>query len=373
MIRFPTEEVVPMSERTGPAPEARFWQTEPDGRILCTLCPRYCRLAEGQAGFCFIRQNQDGVLRSLGYGRPTGFAVDPIEKKPLNHFLPGSSILSFGTAGCNLGCQFCQNWDMSKARVDELHSQSVTPEEVVSLAEREGCPSIAFTYNDPVIIGEFVIDVSRLARERGIRSVMVTAGYVTPEARAEVFRYIDAANIDLKGFSEEFYKKLTLSRLEPVLDTMIWLRHETDIWFEITTLLIPGHNDTDEEILRECAWILENLGQDVPLHFTAFHPAYKMTDVPRTPTSTLQRARALALGQGIRFVYVGNVLDDEGQTTWCPNCKAALIRRDWHSVREYRLDGDHCPDCATVIPGRFEQLARGGARDSRRIRPDGPR
>ncbi len=342
-----------MSKRIQQAHEARFWHTSPDGRIVCTLCPRYCRLGEGQAGFCFIRQNDGGVLRSLGYGRPTGFAVDPIEKKPLNHFLPGTPILSFGTAGCNLGCRFCQNWDMSKARVDELASRNVTAGEVVDLAAREGCPSIAFTYNDPVILGEFVIDVSRIARERGIRSVMVTAGYVTPEARGEVFRYIDGANVDLKAFTEVFYGKLTLAKLGPVLDTLIWLRNETDVWIEITTLLVPGWNDSDEEITRECDWILENLGDHVPIHFTAFHPAYKMLDLPRTPASTLMHSRQVALGRGLKYVYVGNIRDDEGQTTRCPECRAALIRRDWHTVCENRLLGDRCPDCGATIPGRF--------------------
>ncbi len=344
-----------MSTRTRPVPEARFWQTEPDGRILCTLCPRYCRLSDGQAGFCFVRQNQDGVLRSLGYGRPTGFAVDPIEKKPLNHFLPGTPILSFGTAGCNLGCQFCQNWDISKARIDEKQSHEVTPAQVVDLAKREGCPSIAFTYNDPVIIGEFVIDVSRLARESGIRSVMVTAGYITPEARPDVFEFIDAANIDLKGFTEEFYARATLSHLGPVLDTLVWLKSERpDIWFEITTLLIPGMNDTDEEIHRESAWIVDHLGVDVPLHFTAFHPDYRMRGIPQTPAATLMRARAIATSHGIRFVYVGNVFDVEGQTTWCPGCGKALLARDWHKVRRNELNGNRCPSCDTVIPGRFE-------------------
>lgn len=344
-----------MSTHTRPAPEARFWQQEPDGRVLCTLCPRYCRLAEGQAGFCFVRRNEGGVLRSIGYGRPTGFSVDPIEKKPLNHFLPGTPILSFGTAGCNLGCQFCQNWDISKARIDERSSRAVTPEQIVDLAEREGCPSIAFTYNDPVIIGEFVIDVSRLARMRGVRSVMVTAGYITPEARSEVFEFIDAANVDLKGFTEDFYQKATLSHLAPVLDTLIWLRRERpDLWLEITTLLIPGLNDSSEEIHRESAWIVENLGVDVPLHFTAFHPDYRMRKVPQTPPSTLSLARSIALSHGIRHVYVGNVIDGEGQTTWCPGCRRALITRDWHAVRRMELDGRRCPACGTEIAGRFE-------------------
>jgi pyruvate formate lyase activating enzyme len=342
-----------MSSRTRPAPEARFWQTEADGRILCTLCPRYCRLSDGQAGFCFIRQNEGGVLRSLGYGRPTGFAVDPIEKKPLNHFLPGTTILSFGTAGCNLGCQFCQNWDMSKARIDEHRSLEVTAEQVVDLARREGCPSIAFTYNDPIIIGEFVIDVSRIARERGIRSVMVTNGYITATARGEVFRFIDAANVDLKGFTEEFYQKATLSHLNPVLDTLIWLKRETEVWIEITTLLIPGLNDSEGEIDRECDWILRNLGDSVPLHFTAFHPDYKMTNIPGTPASTVLRAREIALAHGIRFVYVGNIADEKGQTTWCPGCGKALIVRGWHDVRRDVLREGRCPQCGVVIPGRF--------------------
>lgn len=343
-----------MTNRDSVAPEAAFWQRESDGRILCTLCPRYCRLGEGQAGFCFVRQNQGGVLRSLGYGRPTGFAVDPIEKKPLNHFLPGTGILSFGTAGCNLGCQFCQNWDISKARIDGTRSLHVTAEQVVGIAESEGCPSIAFTYNDPVIIGEFVIDVSRIARERGIRSVMVTAGYITAEARPDVFRFIDAANVDLKGFTEEFYRKATLSHIEPVLDTLRWIRRETSIWLEITTLLIPGLNDSDEEIRRECRWIAEQLGRDVPLHFTAFHPDYKLTQVERTPASSLLRGRRIALEEGIRFVYVGNVVDEEGQTTWCPGCGRALIEREWHSIRRNLVAGGRCPSCGAAIPGVFD-------------------
>lgn len=342
-----------MSSRTRPAPEARFWQTEPDGRILCTLCPRYCRLSDGQAGFCFVRRNDSGVLRSLGYGRPTGFAVDPIEKKPLNHFLPGSTILSFGTAGCNLGCQFCQNWSTSKARIDEQHSLDVTPSQIVDLAVQQGCPSIAFTYNDPIIIGEFVIDTSQIARERGIRSVMVTNGYITPEARGEVFRHVDAANVDLKAFSEDFYRKATLAHLDPVLDTLLWLKRETAVWIEITTLLIPGLNDSEEEIKLECAWIRKWLGDEVPVHFTAFHPDYRMTDIPATPAATLRRAREIALTHDIKFVYVGNVVDDQGQTTWCPECGKPLIVRSGLGVRRDVLQAGHCPHCKTAIPGRF--------------------
>jgi pyruvate formate lyase activating enzyme len=333
--------------------EARWWQTESDGRILCTLCPRFCRIGRDQAGFCYIRKNIGGKLYSLGYGKSTGFAVDPIEKKPLNHFLPGTGVLSFGTAGCNLGCRFCQNWSISKAKLDDAGSLGASPEQIVDLALAQKVPSIAFTYNDPVIWGEFAIDISRLARERGLKSVMVTAGYITPEARPDVYRHIDAANIDLKAFTEQFYRKLTFSHIEPVLDTLRWLKRETDIWFEITNLMIPDENDASDETRRLCDWILNNLGDGVPLHFTAFHPDFKMTDKPRTPASTLRHAREIALTAGIKYCYVGNVFDDEGQTTYCPACSAALIRRSWHDILEYRLMEDRC-SCGQTIPGRFQ-------------------
>ena len=332
---------------------AKWWRAEEDGRILCTLCPRYCRMNDGQAGFCFIRQNQKGKLVSLGYGRPTSFAVDPIEKKPLHHFLPGTSILSFGTAGCNLGCKFCQNWNISKARINELNAHTATVEDVVSLAVREECRSIAFTYNEPVIFGEFVIDVSERAREAGLKNVMVTAGYVTPEARDELFRHIDAANVDLKAFTEDFYRKMTLGHIEPVKETLVWLRRETEVWIEITTLLIPDLNDSAEEISAECRWIVDRLGRDVPLHFTAFHPAFRVNDRPRTPTETLRRARDIALKAGVRYVYLGNVHDPESQCTSCPVCGALLIERDWHSVKSNRLRGGACADCGNRLPGLF--------------------
>jgi pyruvate formate lyase activating enzyme len=334
--------------------EALWWKTESDGRILCKLCPRFCRVGEGQAGFCYIRKNIAGKLYSLGYGKSTGFAVDPIEKKPLNHFLPGTGVLSFGTAGCNLGCRFCQNWSISKAKLDAAESLGVGPEEVVELALAQNVPSIAFTYNDPVIWGEFAIDISRLARERGLNSVMVTAGYITPEARPDVYRYIDAANVDLKAFTDQFYRKLTFSHIEPVLDTLRWLKHETDIWFEITNLMIPEENDAPEETRRLCDWVLNNLGDNVPLHFSAFHPDFKMTEKPRTPASTLRRAREIALSAGIKYCYVGNVFDDEGRTTYCPACGAAVIRRVWHDILEYRLIEDRCP-CGETIPGRLRR------------------
>ena len=345
--------------------EARWWHTESDGKIVCTLCPRFCRMGNNQAGFCYIRKNIGGKLYALGYGTSTGFAIDPIEKKPLNHFLPGSEILSFGTAGCNLGCRFCQNWSISKAKLDEAHSGRVTPEEVVQLAIRNRIPSIAFTYNDPVIWGEFVIDISQLARERGVKSVMVTAGYITPEARPEVFTYIDAANVDLKAFTERFYHKITFSHLDPVLDTLKWLKHETDIWFEITNLMIPGENDDPVETKKLCDWVVNNLGDSVPLHFTAFHPDFKLTDKPITPPSTLRRARQIARAAGVRYCYVGNTHDAEGQTTYCPACGQDLIRRSWHEILDIKLDGDRCP-CGEKIPGYFSRdLAAAGMQRGR--------
>jgi pyruvate formate lyase activating enzyme len=332
---------------------ADWWEPAEKEKLLCTLCPRYCKIGEGQAGFCYIRQNHGGKLYTTGYGHPTGFAIDPVEKKPLNHFLPGTNILSFGTAGCNLGCKFCQNWSISKARLDELNSLSVSPEDVVAIAKNHSISSIAFTYNDPTIFGEYVIDISRIARDENIKSVMVTAGYIDKNARKDVYKYIDAANVDLKAFTEKFYFKVTSSHLNDVLDTLFWLKHETCIWLEITTLLIPGENDSTDEIKMECDWIVENLGDSVPVHFTAFHPDFKMTNKDRTPKSTLLRARDIAFSAGIKFCYTGNVHDTNGQNTYCPNCGAELISRDWHSVKSNKIKNGCCFKCGSKIPGVF--------------------
>ncbi|MBV6420706.1 MAG: hypothetical protein DAHOPDDO_01963 [Ignavibacteriaceae bacterium] len=332
---------------------AKWWEPTDNNKILCTLCPRYCKIGDGQPGFCYIRQNHGGKLYTIGYGKPTGFAVDPVEKKPLNHFLPGTTILSFGTAGCNLGCKFCQNWSISKAKLDDENSLDVSPEGVVALAKSYGTPSIAFTYNDPTIFGEYVIDISKIAREEGIKSVMVTAGYIDKEARKDIYKYIDAANVDLKGFTDRFYWKNTYSHLNDVLDTLIWLKKETDVWFEITTLLIPDENDSAEEVKLECEWILNNLGDSVPLHFTAFHPDFKMRDKERTPERTLIRARKIAMDLGIKYCYVGNVHNTEGQATYCPNCNEKLIKRDWHSVISNKIVNGCCNSCGEKIAGVF--------------------
>lgn len=333
---------------------ARYWHVIPDGRIQCDLCPRDCKLHDGQRGACFVRMRQGDQMILTTYGRSSGFCIDPIEKKPLNHFYPGSSVLSFGTAGCNLACKFCQNWDISKSRdMDSLMDQA-SPESIAAAAERHQCKSVAFTYNDPVIFAEYAMDVADACHARGIQTVAVTAGYMHDQARRDFYAKMDAANVDLKSFSEDFYQKVTSSHLQPVLDTLYYLKHHTNVWFEITTLLIPGNNDSDQEITAMCKWIHQELGDDVPLHFTAFHPDYKFDDIPATPAATLVRAREIAIGAGLHYVYTGNVHDTNGGTTFCPHCQSALIVRDWYQINQYRLTKDgHCPDCGTALAGRF--------------------
>ncbi|HWO70360.1 MAG TPA: AmmeMemoRadiSam system radical SAM enzyme [Actinomycetota bacterium] len=345
---------MPGSAAVGTHP-TRYWHRLPDGRIQCDVCPRACKLQEGQRGFCFVRARVGDAIVLTTYGRSSGFCVDPIEKKPLFHFLPGTPVLSFGTAGCNLGCRFCQNWDISKSREVDTLAQEASPEEIARAAERLGCPSVAFTYNDPVIFMEYAIDVADACHARGIRAVAVTAGYMCPEPRAEFYAHMDAANVDLKGFTEDFYRKICLGELRPVLETLEYLRRETDVWFEVTTLLIPGLNDSDEEIDAETRWFVEHLGPDVPLHFTAFHPDFKMLDRPPTPPETLRRARRIAMANGLRYVYTGNVHDPEGQTTYCHGCGAAVIERDWYLLGGWNLTDDgRCRSCGTRIPGVFE-------------------
>ena len=337
-----------------PAHPGRWWQALDDGRVQCNLCPRQCRMHDGQRGFCFVRMNQGGRVVLTTYGRSSGFCVDPIEKKPLHHFYPGSSVLSFGTAGCNLGCRFCQNWDISKARQMERLADQASPETIARRAAEIGCRSVAFTYNDPTIFAEYAIDVAQACRARGVHTVAVTAGYISAVARPEFYAAMDAVNIDLKGFTEDFYQSVCFGRLEPVLETLLYLRHETSVWMEITTLLIPGHNDSDQELHVLSHWIAERLGSDVPLHFTAFHPDYKMMDLPPTPATTLARARRIALDSGLHYVYTGNVRDREGGSTWCPNCRQLLIERDWFELGAYAIRDGCCMFCNHPIAGRFE-------------------
>jgi pyruvate formate lyase activating enzyme len=334
---------------------ARYWHLLDDGRLRCDLCPRDCSLHDQQRGACFVRMRQGEHMVLTTYGRSSGFCIDPIEKKPLNHFYPGSSVLSFGTAGCNLACKFCQNWDISKSRDMDTLMDAATPETIAQAALAQHCTSVAFTYNDPVIFAEYAMDTADACHALGIKTVAVTAGYIHEAARHDFFAKIDAANVDLKAFDEDFYFKLTSAHLQPVLDTLKYLVYETDVWLEITTLLIPGHNDSDTELQALCNWVGQELGPDVPLHFTAFHPDYRMADVPATPLATLRRARQLALQRGLHHVYIGNVHEAEGATTWCPQCHAPLLVRHGYTITQARLDpAGRCPDCGSQLVGHFE-------------------
>ncbi len=332
----------------------RWWTTLADGRVQCDVCPRRCKLHEGQHGLCFVRARQHDEIVLTTYGRSSGFCVDPIEKKPLNHFLPGTSVLSFGTAGCNLACRFCQNWDISKSREIDTLADAASPEKIARSAAEHGCDSVAFTYNDPVIFVEYAADVADACHSAGIRTVAVSAGYVCDGPREELFSRVDAANIDLKAFTEDFYQRVCGGHLQPVLDTLEWLvAHH--VWLEVTTLLIPGLNDSDAELDVMSSWLVGHLGPDVPLHFTAFHPDFKMLDVPATPSATLTHARRIAMGNGLKYVYTGNVHDIGGGTTWCPDCGAAAVERDWYNIISYRLSGDgHCRACGAQIVGVFD-------------------
>ncbi len=333
----------------------QYWHVLDDGRVQCDLCPRECKLHEGQRGLCFVRARVDNQIVLTTYGRSSGYCIDPIEKKPLNHFLPGTPVLSFGTAGCNLACKFCQNWDISKSRELDTLMDSADPETIARAAEELDCRSVAFTYNDPVIFHEYAIDVAKACKQRDIKTVAVTAGYISAEPRIEFFEHMDAANVDLKGFTEDFYWKVTGSHLQPILETLEYIHHETDVWLELTTLLIPGYNDSEKEINEMSQWVAEKLGPDVPMHFTAFHPDYKMMDVPSTPLATLRKAREIAMKNGIRYAYTGNVHDAKGESTYCHSCGTRLIERDWYVLGEWNLDDKGCcKKCGTQCAGVFE-------------------
>jgi len=334
--------------------KTRYWHKLEDGRVQCDICPRECKLREGQRGFCFVRANQGDEIVLTTWGRSSGYCIDPVEKKPLNHFLPGTPILSFGTAGCNLGCRFCQNWDISKSREVHTLTDQAKPDVIARAAEELGCRSVAFTYNDPVIFHEYAIDVAKACHERGIKTVAVTAGYQCAEPRKEFYQHMDAANVDLKGFTEEFYQKVCIGKLAPVLETLKYVKHETDTWLETTTLLIPGKNDSDIELRRMCDWVVRELGPDVPMHFSAFHPDFKMMDIPPTPASTLSRARRIAMEAGVHYAYTGNIHDSEGDTTHCHKCNEPLIVRDWYNLLRWNLKEGKCPKCGTACAGVFE-------------------
>jgi pyruvate formate lyase activating enzyme len=333
----------------------RYWRALDDGRVVCELCPRYCKLKEGQRGFCFVRQNSGGGVVLTTYGRSSGFCVDPIEKKPLNHFYPGSAVLSFGTAGCNLACKFCQNWSISKSREADTLADAASPEAIAGAAASTGCRSVAYTYNDPVIFLEYAVDVAAACRELGIKNVAVTAGEICPQPRHEFFQAMDAANVDLKAFTDGFYKRFCGGQLAPVLETLEYLVSETDVWVEITTLLIPDENDSETEINDMTQWVVETLGPDVPMHFTAFHPDFKMNDKPPTPSRSLRRARKIARANGVRHAYTGNVVDPAGGSTYCHRCGELVIARDWYRLGSWKLDDQgRCRSCGTQCAGRFD-------------------
>lgn len=335
-----------------------YWHRLPDDRIQCDLCPRFCKLREGQRGLCFVRSRIDDAIVLTTHSRSSGFCIDPIEKKPLNHFFPGTPVLSFGTAGCNLACKFCQNWDISKSRETETLSVAATPRSIAATAKAHGCTSVAFTYNDPVIFHEYAIDVATACRELQIFSVAVTAGYIEPKPRREFFSAMDAANVDLKAFSEKFYRRIAGGSLAPVLDTLVHLRNETSVWFEVTYLIIPEHNDEPSEIAAMCEWFVRELGPAVPLHFSAFHPDWKMRHVAPTPITSLIRARSIALEHGLHYVYTGNVHDVGGGSTYCHQCGACLIERDWYEIGRYQLGKDgECLKCGSRCPGHFGPAA----------------
>lgn len=344
------DEIITADERY----PAKYWHRLEDGRIQCDLCPRDCKLHDGQRGACFVRGMAGNQMVLTSYGRSSGFCIDPIEKKPLNHFYPGTSVFSFGTAGCNLACKFCQNWDISKSRDMDRLMDKASPQAIAQATLSHGSKSVAFTYNDPVVFFEYALDTAEACHALGIKTVAVTAGYMHDAPRREFYAKMDAANIDLKGFTEDFYAKLTGSHLQPILDTLVYVRHETDCWLEITTLLIPGYNDSDEELKALSRWVTKELGPDVPLHFSAFHPDWKMTDVPPTPPATLTRARRIAMEAGLHYVYTGNVHDPEGGTTFCPSCHAPLIVRDWYQILDYQLtENGACAKCGAMQAGRF--------------------
>ncbi len=330
-----------------------YWHALDDNRVQCDVCPRACKLHDGQRGVCFVRARQGDEIVLTTYGRSSGFCIDPIEKKPLNHFLPGSAVFSFGTAGCNLACRFCQNWDISKSKEIDTLADEASPATIARTAAELGCRSVAFTYNDPTIFLEYAIDVADACHDVGLAAVAVTAGYISPEPRADFYAHIDAANVDLKGFTEDFYRHTCGAQLGAVLDTLEYLAG-TDVWVELTTLLIPGLNDSDEELHAMTTWVVEHLGRDVPMHFTAFHPDYRMLDRPPTPPASLTRAQQIARGNGVRYAYTGNVSDVDGGSTFCHHCGARVIQRDWYELGEYRLDDSgHCQACGTAIPGVF--------------------
>jgi pyruvate formate lyase activating enzyme len=330
--------------------EAKYYKQMQDNVVQCQLCPNLCVLPNLARGRCGVRINLEGKLYSLVYGKPVAVHIDPIEKKPLSHFLPGTQIFSIATAGCNLGCIFCQNWQISQAKPEDADHQNLSPLEVVSLASKYKCPSIAYTYTEPTIFYEYMLDTAKLARSAGIRNVMHSCGYINPEPLKELLKYMDAANVDLKGFSEEYYQEMCFGRLEPVLNTLRTIKQE-GVWLEITNLIVPGKNDDPQMIRKMAKWIKEELGPDVPLYFSAFQPNYKLKGVPPTSVKTLEMARRIAIEEGLHYVYIGNVYGHVAENTYCPKCGKVVVKRLGYTIQEYNLKDGKCRFCGYRIPG----------------------
>lgn len=333
--------------------QALYWESLEKDYIQCNLCPRRCTLNKGQKGFCRARKNVDGILYTLTYGQPVALHIDPIEKKPLAHVYPGTKSFSIATAGCNLKCKFCQNWEISQLDAEKVKVKFIRPEEIIAMTKKSGSKTIAFTYTEPMIFYEYMLDIAKLAKKEGIACVMHSAGYVNEKPLREIAGYLKAANIDLKGFSDKFYSSFCLGGLEPVLNTLKTLKEE-GVWLEITNLLIPGANDSEQDIRKLCEWVKENLGPDTPIHFSRFHPMYKLTNLSPTPLSALIRAKNIAKETGLHFIYIGNVPQNIGENTLCPGCGELLIKRIGYQVLENHISEGKCSFCGKVIPGIWD-------------------
>ena len=333
---------------------ANYWQPIEGDVVQCLLCPRKCVLGTGQRGVCTVRICKDGKLYTLGYGNPVAIHIDPIEKKPFFHVAPGEPVYSLAVAGCNMRCIFCQNWQISQSRPDETQNYALSPENVVSEAIQNKCKFIAYTYTEPTVFYEYMLDIAKVARQKGIKNTMHTCGYINPEPLKELLKYMDAVNVDLKGFSEEFYAKIGLmAQLEPVLDTLKAIKKQ-GVWLEITNLLIPGFNDDPAKIKEMCVWIKDNLGPDVPLHFSRFMPAFKLENLPPTPVEKLKEAYDIAKAAGLKYVYIGNLPGAPEESTYCPRCGKVVVKRQGYQIQEDNIIKSKCKFCGYTIAGEWD-------------------
>jgi len=319
-------------------------------KVQCELCPKSCIIEPGQSGDCRVRINIDGVLRTVVYGFPCSTHIDPVEKKPLFHFLPGTNILSIATVGCNLHCKNCQNWEISQCNPEDSTASMLGPEKIIELALQYRCPSVAYTYTDPVVYYEYTLETAKLARNRNMRNVLVTAGYINEQPWRRLLEYVDAANIDLKGMTDEFYRRVCSGTLKPVQNALV-VAKASGILVEVTNLVIPTLNDKPEEIRQLARWVKENLGSDTPLHFSGFSPRYQMVHLPQTSLNTLEMARNIAISEGLEYVYIGNVKSKEGENTYCPGCGKLLIERKIYTIIRNELKDGSCPGCGRKIHG----------------------